>query len=404
MNVLVVNAGSSSLKYQLFDTTSGTVVGKGLCERIGIDGAITHKQLSTGVEYSAHPAMPDHTAAMKYVVEALTSPEHGCVKSMDEIEAVGHRVVHGGSYFSESVLLTDEVFDILDKKCRSLAPLHTPAHLQGIRGCLDTMPNTPQVLVFDTAFHQTMPEEAYMYGIPYEMYEKYGIRRYGMHGTSHRYVAGEMINILGGKAEGTKIVTCHLGNGSSISAVKDGKVIDTSMGFTPLAGVVMGTRCGDIDPAIVPFLMEKENLTAAEVDTLLNKKSGFLGLSGVSSDCRDLEAAIANGNKRAKLAMDVLGYQIKKLIGSYAAAMGGLDAIVFTAGIGENTASIRARALSGLEFLGVEYDEEINKTTFGRSGVTKLSTAGSKVAIYMIPTNEELVIARDTETIAKASK
>ncbi len=348
--------------------------------------------------------MPDHTAAMKYVVEALTNAEHGCVKSMDEIEAVGHRVVHGGAYFSESVLLNDEVFDTIDKKCRSLAPLHTPAHLQGIRGCLDIMPNTPQVLVFDTAFHQTMPKEAYMYGIPYEMYEKHDVRRYGMHGTSHRYVAGEMINLLGGKAEGTKIVTCHLGNGSSISAVKDGKVIDTSMGFTPLAGVIMGTRCGDIDPAIVAFLMEKENLTTAEVDTLLNKKSGFLGISGVSSDCRDLEAAIANGNERAKLAMDMLGYQIKKYIGSYAAAMGGLDAIVFTAGIGENTASIRSRALTGLEFLGIEYDEEVNKTTFGRNGVTKLSTDNSKVAVYMIPTNEELVIAKDTEALVSASK
>ena len=390
MNVLVVNAGSSSLKYQLFDTTSNTVIGKGLCERIGIDGAITHKQLVTGKEYAAEVAMPDHTAAMKYVVEALVSPEHGCVKSMNEIEAVGHRVVHGGAY--------------LDQKCRSLAPLHTPAHLQGIRGCLDTMPNTPQVLVFDTAFHQTMPEHAFMYGVPYEMYEKHAIRRYGAHGTSHRYVAGEMVKLLGGNAEGTKIVTCHLGNGSSISAVKDGKVIDTSMGFTPLAGVVMGTRCGDIDPAIVPFIMEKENLTPAEVDTLMNKKSGFLGLSGISSDCRDLEAAIAQGNKRAKLAMDVLGYQIKKLIGSYAAAMGGLDAIVFTAGIGENTASIRQRALEGLEFLGVAYDEEINKNTFGRSGVTKLSTDASRVQVYMIPTNEELVIAKDTEAIASKVK
>ena len=404
MNVLVVNAGSSSLKYQLFDTTTDTVIGKGLCERIGIDGAITHKQLITGASYSAEVAMPDHTAAMKYVVEALTNPEHGCVKSMDEIEAAGHRVVHGGAYFSESVLLTDEVYNTLDQKCRALAPLHTPAHLQGIRGCLDTMPNTPQVLVFDTAFHQTMPEEAFMYGIPYEMYEKHAIRRYGMHGTSHRYVAGEMIKLLGGKAEGTKIVTCHLGNGSSITAVKDGKVMDTTMGFTPLAGVIMGTRCGDIDPAIVPFMMEKENLTPAEVDTLMNKKSGFLGISGVSSDCRDLEAAIAEGNGRAKLAMDMLGYQIKKYIGSYAAAMGGLDAIVFTAGIGENTASIRERALSGLEFLGVEYDREINTTTFGRSGVTKLSTGASKVAVYMIPTNEELVIARDTAAIVSAAK
>ena len=404
MNVLVVNAGSSSLKYQLFDTSSDTVIAKGLCERIGIDGALTHKNLTNGKEYAAELPMPNHTAAIQYVVEALTNADHGCVKSMSEIEAVGHRIVHGGPYFSQSVLLTKEVFDTLDEKCRSLAPLHTPAHLQGIEGCLAVMKNTPQVLVFDTAFHQSMPKEAYMYAVPYEMYEKHAIRRYGAHGTSHRYVAGEMIKLLGGKAEGTKIVTCHLGNGSSISAVKDGKVLDTSMGFTPLAGVMMGTRCGDIDPAIVPFIMEKENLTPAEADTMMNKKSGFLGVSGVSSDCRDLEAAIANGNERAKLAMDMLGYQIKKFIGAYTAAMGGLDAIVFTAGIGENTASIRARALDGLDFLGVDYDKEINEKTFGRSGVTKLSTDASKVQIYMIPTNEELVIARDTEELVKNAK
>ena len=404
MNVLVVNAGSSSLKYQLFDTTNETVIAKGLCERIGIDGKLTHKQLVKGITYSADIAMPNHTEAMKAVVEALVHTEHGCITSMSEIEAVGHRAVHGGQYFSQSVILTDEVYEILDKKCRDLAPLHTPASLQGIQACLDILPGTPQALVFDTAFHQTMPEEAYMYGVSYDLYEEYGIRRYGMHGTSHRFVAGEMIKLLGGNAEGTKIVTCHLGNGSSISAVKDGKVIDTSMGFTPLAGVVMGTRCGDIDPAIVPFIMEKENLTPAEVDTLMNKKSGFLGLSGISSDCRDLEAAIAQGNKRAKLAMDVLGYQIKKLIGSYAAAMGGLDAIVFTAGIGENTACIRERALENMDFLGIDFDREINNRTKGSSGVTKLSTDASKVQIYMIPTNEELVIARDTEKIVSEMK
>ena len=402
MNVLVVNAGSSSLKYQLFDTSAGTVVAKGLCERIGIDGAITHKQLASGKEYSAQLPMPNHTAAMTYVVEALTNADHGCVKSMDEIEAVGHRIVHGGAYFSESMLLNKDVLAKLEL-CRDLAPLHTGAHIQGIEGCLAVMPNTPQVLVFDTAFHQTMPKEAYTYAIPTELYDKYAIRRYGFHGTSHRYVSGEMTKILG-KVEGTKIVTCHLGNGSSISAVKDGKVLDTSMGFTPLAGVEMGTRCGDIDPAIGPFLMDKLEMNTAQINDFLNKKCGFLGVSGVSSDCRDLEAAIADGNEKAKLAMDLLGYQIKKYIGSYAAAMGGLDAIVFTAGIGENTASIRKRALEGLEFLGVEYDEEINKTTFGRNGVTELSTKNSKVKVYMIPTNEELVIASDTEEIVKASK
>ena len=402
MNVLVVNAGSSSLKYQLFDTTNGDVIAKGLCERIGIDGKLTHKQLVKGVTYSADIAMPNHTTAMQAVVEALLHAEHGCIKSMDEIEAVGHRAVHGGQYFSQSVILTDEVYDILDKKCRDLAPLHTPASLQGIQACLDILPGTPQALVFDTAFHQTMPEEAYMYGVSYDLYEEYGIRRYGMHGTSHRYVAGEMIKILGGNAEGTKIVTCHLGNGSSISAVKDGKCIDTTMGFTPLAGTIMGTRCGDIDPALVTYIMEKKGYSIDEVNSYLNKKCGFLGVSGVSSDCRDLEAAIKEGNHRAKLAIDILIYQIKKYIGSYAAAMGGLDAVVFTAGIGENTGKIRGGALEGLEFLGIEINKELNLATYGSSGVTKLSTDASKVAVYMIPTNEELVIAQDTEALVKA--
>lgn len=402
MNVLVVNAGSSSLKYQLFDTSSDTVIAKGLCERIGLDGKITHKQLVSGEVYSADIEMPNHTVAMKAVVDALTNTKYGCIKSMDEIEAVGHRIVHGGHYFSKSVLLTPEVFDILDKKCRDLAPLHTGAHLQGIQGCLDVMPNTPQVLVFDTAFHQTMPPEAYMYGVPYKMYKDYAIRRYGAHGTSHRYVAGEMIKLLGGKAEGTKIITCHLGNGSSISAVKDGKVLDTSMGFTPLAGVIMGTRCGDMDPAVVPFIMNKEGFTPDQMNDFMNKKCGFLGISDVSSDCRDLEAAIANGNEQAKLAMDMLGYQIKKFIGAYTAAMNGLDAIVFTAGIGENTASIRQRVLDGMEYFGIDYDKAINEKTKGSSGTTKLSTESSKVLVYMIPTNEELVIARDTEELVKA--
>ena len=402
MNVLVVNAGSSSLKYQLFDTTNGDVIAKGLCERIGIDGKLTHKQLVKGITYSADIDMPNHTTAMKAVVDALLHADHGCIASMSEIEAVGHRAVHGGQYFSQSVILTDEVYDILDKKCRDLAPLHTPASLQGIQACLDILPGTPQALVFDTAFHQTMPEEAYMYGVSYDLYEEYGIRRYGMHGTSHRYVAGEMINLLGGKAEGTKIVTCHLGNGSSISAVKDGKCIDTTMGFTPLAGTIMGTRCGDIDPALVTYIMEKKGYSIDEVNSYLNKKCGFLGVSGVSSDCRDLEAAIKEGNHRAKLAIDILIYQIKKYIGSYAAAMGGLDAVVFTAGIGENTGKIRGGALEGLEFLGIEINKELNLATYGSSGVTKLSTDDSSVAVYMIPTNEELVIAQDTEALVKA--
>ena len=402
MNVLVVNAGSSSLKYQLFDTTNGDVIAKGLCERIGIDGKLTHKQLVKGITYSADIAMPNHTEAMKAVVDALVHADHGCIASMSEIEAVGHRAVHGGQNFSQSVILTDEVYDILDKKCRDLAPLHTPASLQGIQACLDILPGTPQALVFDTAFHQTMPEEAYMYGVSYDLYEEYGIRRYGMHGTSHRFVAGEMIKLLGGNAEGTKIVTCHLGNGSSISAVKDGKCIDTTMGFTPLAGTIMGTRCGDIDPALVTYIMEKKGYSIDEVNSYLNKKCGFLGISGVSSDCRDLEAAINEGNHRAQLAIDILKYQIKKYIGSYAAAMGGLDAVVFTAGIGENTPKIRAGALSGLEFLGIELDQEVNANTMGWTGLTKLSTDASKVKVYMIPTNEELVIAQDTEALVKA--
>ena len=402
MNVLVVNAGSSSLKYQLFDTTNGDVIAKGLCERIGIDGKLTHKQLVKGITYSADIAMPNHTEAMKAVVDALVHADHGCIASMSEIEAVGHRAVHGGQYFSSSVILTQEVYDILDTKCRDLAPLHTPASLQGIQACLDILPGTPQALVFDTAFHQTMPEEAYMYGVSYDLYEDYGIRRYGMHGTSHRFVAGEMIKLLGGNAEGTKIVTCHLGNGSSISAVKDGKCIDTTMGFTPLAGTIMGTRCGDIDPALVTYIMEKKGYSIDEVNSYLNKKCGFLGVSGVSSDCRDLEAAINEGNHRAQLAIDILKYQIKKYIGSYAAAMGGLDAVVFTAGIGENTPKIRAGALSGLEFLGIELDKEVNANTMGWTGLTKLSTDASKVKVYMIPTNEELVIAQDTEALVKA--
>ena len=402
MKVLVVNAGSSSLKYQLFDTTNGNVIAKGLCERIGIDGKLTHKQLVKGITYSADIAMPSHTDAMKAVVDALVNTEHGCISSMSEIEAVGHRAVHGGQYFSQSVILTDEVYEILDKKCRDLAPLHTPASLQGIQACLDILPGTPQALVFDTAFHQTMPEEAYMYGVSYDLYEEYGIRRYGMHGTSHRFVAGEMIKLLGGKAEGTKIVTCHLGNGSSISAVKDGKCIDTTMGFTPLAGTIMGTRCGDIDPALVTYIMEKKGYSIDEMNSYLNKKCGFLGVSGVSSDCRDLEAAINEGNHRAELAIEILKYQIKKYIGAYAAAMGGLDAVVFTAGIGENTPKIRAGALSGLEFLGIELDKEVNANTMGWTGLTKLSTDASKVKVYMIPTNEELVIAQDTGALVKA--
>ena len=400
MKVLVVNAGSSSLKYQLFDTESGNVLAKGLCERIGIEGSkLTHKTQGKE-EYSVETPLPDHSEATKLVVEALLNETYGCIASVDEIEAIGHRVVHGGPYFTKSMLVTPEVVSVLEK-CVSFAPLHTPAHIMGIKGCTAVMPTKPQVLVFDTAFHQTMPEEAFMYGVSYDMYEELGVRRYGAHGTSHRYVSGEMIKILGGEAEGKKIVTCHIGNGSSISAVKDGKCVDTSMGFTPLDGIMMGTRSGAIDPAIVPFIMENKNLTPKEVDNYLNKKCGFLGISGISSDSRDLEKAMAEGNERAKLTYAMVCYQIKKFIGSYAAAMGGLDAIVFTAGIGEHSPYIRALALEGLDFLGVKLDTERN--SFGHSGTpVKISADDSRVAVYMIPTNEELVIAKDTEAIVKA--
>ena len=402
MNVLVVNAGSSSLKYQLFDTTAGVVRAKGLCERIGIDGKIKHQNLETGAVYEKEIAMPNHTVATKIVIDALLSAEYGSVKSMDEIEAVGHRIVHGGAYFSESVLLTDEVLAKLEL-CRDLAPLHTGAHIMGIQGCLAAMPKTPQVLVFDTAFHTaSMPDYAYVYPVSYDMYEKYAVRRYGAHGTSHRYVSGECIKLLGGKAEGTKIVTCHLGNGSSISAVKDGKVLDTSMGFTPLAGIEMGTRCGDIDPAIVPYIMNKTGMNADEMNEYMNKKCGFLGVSGVSSDCRDVSAAAKAGNKRAKLALDIVSYQIRKFIGAYTAAMGGLDAIVFTAGIGENDWEMRESVCSQLGYFGVEFDAEHNANLPRPLTATEISKPTSKVMVFMFPTNEERVIASDTERIVKA--
>ena len=389
MNVLVVNAGSSSLKYQLFDTTAGVVRAKGLCERIGIDGKIKHQNLETGAVYEKEIAMPNHTVATKIVIDALLSAEYGSVKSMDEIEAVGHRIVHGGAYFSESVLLTDEVLAKLEL-CRDLAPLHTGAHIMGIQGCLAAMPKTPQVLVFDTAFHTaSMPDYAYVYPVSYDMYEKYAVRRYGAHGTSHRYVSGECIKLLGG-------------NGSSISAVKDGKVLDTSMGFTPLAGIEMGTRCGDIDPAIVPYIMNKTGMNADEMNEYMNKKCGFLGVSGVSSDCRDVSAAAKAGNKRAKLALDIVSYQIRKFIGAYTAAMGGLDAIVFTAGIGENDWEMRESVCSQLGYFGVEFDAEHNANLPRPLTATEISKPTSKVKVFMIPTNEELVIASDTERIVKA--
>ena len=407
MNVLVVNAGSSSLKYQLFNTTTNEVYSKGICERIGTEGSlIDHKQLQKDLKLKKELPMKNHSEAMQIVVDMLTDAEYGCIASMDEIEAVGHRIVHGGAFFSQSMLLTEEVLEKL-KLCYDFAPLHTPAHIQGIQGCLAVMPEKPQVLVFDTAFHQTMAPEAYMYALPYRMYENYGIRRYGAHGTSHRFVAAEMIKILGGKAEGTKIVTCHIGNGSSISAVKDGKVMDTSMGFTPLAGVEMGTRCGDIDPAVVTYMMEKEGLSTTQVNNLMNKESGFIGISGFSSDSRDLEEAISAGPSdpnydRAKLAVDILKHHIKKYIGSYAAIMNGLDAVVFTAGIGENNPHLREIVCEDMDFFGIEIDKEVNAKAWRQPNIIKLSTDNSKVAVYLIPTNEELVIAKDTDTIVSA--
>ena len=407
MNVLIVNAGSSSLKYQLINTKTEEVAAKGICERIGTDGAlIDHKLLTKDLKVKENHVMNNHADAMRVVIDKLLDATYGCVSSMDEIEAVGHRVVHGGPYFSGSMLLGGDVLDKL-KLCNDFAPLHTPPAIMGIEGALAVMPDKPQALVFDTAFHQTMEPAAYMYALPYEAYEKYGIRRYGFHGSSHRFVSAEMCKILG-KTEGTRIVTCHIGNGSSISAVKDGKCVDTSMGFTPLAGVEMGTRCGDIDPAIVTLLMEKMNLSTKEVNDLMNKKSGFLGLTGFSSDSRDLEAAISAGPcdpnyEKSKLAMEILSYQIKKYIGSYAAAMNGLDAIVFTAGLGENNPHLREMVCENMEYYGIEIDKELNAKMLRQPNIVKLSTDNSRVAVYLIPTNEELVIARDTEALVNGT-
>ncbi len=404
MKILVVNAGSSSLKYQLFDMESGDILAKGICERIAIDGKITHK-LPDGRKIEMDLDMPNHAVATKILVDTLTNADYGCIKDMSEIEAVGHRVVHGGPYFFESSLVTPEVMEKL-RQCVDFAPLHTPAHLMGIDGCTAVMPNVPQVLVFDTAFHTTQPKKASTYAIKYEDAEEYQIRRYGAHGTSHRFVSAEMAKLLDKPVEETKIITCHIGNGSSISAVKGGKCVDTSMGFTPLDGVEMGTRCGSIDPAIVPYIMKKKGYTPDEVANYMNKECGFLGVSGISSDSRDIEAAILENDgirsERAALAANVLAYQIQKYIGSYTAAMNGLDAIVFTAGMGENNTELRERVCSDMEFFGIELDKEVNAKAHHQSNIVKLSTDNSKVAVWLIPTNEELMIARDTEEIVKA--
>ena len=404
MKILVVNAGSSSLKYQLFDMESGDILAKGICERIAIDGKITHK-LPDGRKIEMDLDMPNHAVATKILVDTLTNADYGCIKDMSEIEAVGHRVVHGGPYFFESSLVTPEVMEKL-RQCVDFAPLHTPAHLMGIDGCTAVMPNVPQVLVFDTAFHTTQPKKASTYAIKYEDAEEYQIRRYGAHGTSHRFVSAEMAKLLDKPLEETKIITCHIGNGSSISAVKGGKCVDTSMGFTPLDGVEMGTRCGSIDPAIVPYLMKKKNFTPDQVANYMNKECGFLGVSGISSDSRDIEAAILENDgirsERAALAANVLAYQIQKYIGSYTAAMNGLDAIVFTAGMGENNTELRERVCTDMEFFGIELDREVNAKAHHQPNIVKLSTDNSKVQVWLIPTNEELMIARDTEAIVRA--
>ncbi len=394
MKVLVINAGSSSLKYQLIDTDNNDLIAKGLCERIGIEGScLTHKPTGKA-DAVINEKMENHADAIKLVIAALTDEKHGVISSMREIEAVGHRVVHGGEYFAGSVIINDEVKDALEK-CRDLAPLHNPANITGINACEEVMPGVPQIGVFDTAFHQTMPKKAYMYGIPYELYEDLKIRRYGFHGTSHKYVSMRAAQMLNKDIKDLKIVTCHLGNGSSVAAVDGGKSVDTSMGFTPLAGTLMGTRSGDIDPAIIPFVMEKKNMDTKAIDAMLNKESGVYGVSGLSSDFRDLDKAASEGNERAKLAQDMFVYAIKRYIGFYAAAMGGVDAVVFTAGVGENDGRMRAQMVEGLEFMGIEIDAEKNK----QRGELDISADGARVKTLVIPTNEELMIALETKAL-----
>ncbi len=400
MKILVINCGSSSLKYQFIDMENEEVIAKGLAERIGIDGSVLNHQPKGFDKIRIERPMPTHKEALQTVVDALRDKEYGVIKDMGEITAVGHRVVHAGEKFAYSVLLKEEVMDAL-KECISLAPLHNPPNIMGIEACKQIMPEVPMVGVFDTAFHQTMPKKSYIYPIPYEYYEKYKIRRYGFHGTSHKYVAERAAAMLGKPVEELKIITCHLGNGASITAVKNGISVDTSMGFTPLEGLAMGTRSGNIDAAIIKFLMEKENISVAKADEILNKKSGVLGISGVSSDFRDIEEAANKGNERAQLALDVYVHYVKKYIGAYAAVMNGVDAIVFTAGLGENSASMRSSICKDMSFLGVELDEAKNNV---RGKETDVSKDGSKVRVLLIPTNEELMIARDTAELAGKAK
>ena len=393
MKILVLNCGSSSIKYALYDMDSKTVMTSGGAERVGLDGAFVKVKLANGEKKIVMHDIPEHTEGVKFIFSLLTDPEIGVIKDLKEINAVGHRMVHGGEKFNKSVLLTDEVLKVFEE-CTDLAPLHNPANLKGVRAVQELMPGLPQVGVFDTAFHQTMPKEAYMYAVPYELYEKYGVRRYGFHGTSHRYVSQRVCEFLNVKPEGKKIITCHIGNGASIAAVKDGKCIDTSMGLTPLEGLVMGTRSGDIDGGAITFIQKKLGLDADGMSNLLNKKSGMLGLTGISSDMREIDSACKAGNERAKLAIEMYNYRIRKYIGAYAAAMNGCDIIVFTAGVGENQASLREEVCKNLTYLGVEIDVEKNKGIHGDEAV--ISTPNSKVTVAVIPTDEELMIATDT--------
>ncbi|MDR3348273.1 MAG: acetate kinase [Acidaminococcales bacterium] len=396
MNILVVNCGSSSLKYQLIDINEEKIMAKGLVERIGLQEPVL-KYTAGGDTLVDEVVAKDHVEAIKLALDSLTDPQKGVIKDLSDIDAIGHRVVHGGEKFVDSVLITDYVLKGIEE-CAELAPLHNPPNIVGIKACMKLMANTPQVAVFDTAFHQTLPKIAYIYGLPYELYLKYGIRRYGFHGTSHKYVAQVAASMMGEHMSDLRIITCHLGNGASIAAIKYGKSIDTSMGFTPLEGLVMGTRSGELDPAILPFIMEKEHMSAQELDEYLNRKSGILGISGMSSDFRDLEAAAHDGDERSQLAIDIFAYKVKKYIGGYVAAMGGVDAIVFTAGLGENSPAIRDKICNGFEYLGTRIDAERNQM---RGKAQEISVRRSPVKIFVIPTNEELVIARDTATICR---
>lgn len=395
MKILVINCGSSSLKYQLYNMDNNEVLAKGLVERIGIDGSNLQHTPAGKEKVVFEQPLSNHEEAIQLVTDKLVDPEVGVISSLSEIDGIGHRVVHGSNFFSDSVVVTDEVIEKMNI-CADLAPLHNPPNIMGIEVCRKLMPGKPNVAVFDTAFHQSMPPKAYMYALPYEYYEKYNVRRYGFHGTSHKFVAKRAIEMLGGKAEGTKIITCHLGNGSSLAAVKDGKVIDTTMGLTPLAGFEMGTRCGDIDPAIVPFIMKKENLTPDQIDNVMNKKSGILGVSGRSSDFRDVEEGMKEGDERCALALEMFRYQIAKFIGSYYVALGGCDAIVFTAGIGENNSGHRAAICDYLKCFGMEIDPEKNAQ---RGKEIDFATESSKIRALLIPTNEELMIAQDTKEL-----